>query len=86
MYIYSQAPKESKISHYMIYIKTINNLTVLMVPGTSTSHFYNYQENIMYEFAIQAVNVGGSGPVSNYITVFHCSTGILRKGRVHNTY
>ena len=76
-----QAPQESEISHYTIYVRTINNLTSLMVPSINTSYFYNYQQNIMYEFAIQAVNARGSGPVSNYITVFHCSTG---KSRVHN--
>ena len=48
--------------------------TMEMLNATTTYDYAIPKENVVYQFAIQAVNEGGSGPMSNYMAVFYCST------------
>ena len=75
--LYLQAPiNSSQVEHYIIHRRVMDGETTIMVPGNSTSYnFIINQENVVYEFAVQAVNEGGNGPISNYMAVFYCSTG-----------
>lgn len=74
--IYLQAPEGAQVDRFVLHVKLMNSRTNLTLPGNSTLHDYLIgQENVVYEFAIQAVNSGGSGPISNFMAVFYCSTG-----------
>ena len=75
----------SQVTHYIIYIEVSNERIVETLDDASTAYEYsNLQENIEYRFAVQAVNIAGSGPVSNYMAVFFCSSGEALLQRNYN--
>ena len=72
----SQAPKDSQVEQYIIHQRVMDGETNFTIPGNSMSYDYDIiLENVVYEFAVQPINNGGNGPISNYMAVFYCSTG-----------
>ena len=60
---------------YNVHIRWYNNYQVMKVDGTKTSlNISNLSENVEYGFSIQAVNVGGSGNMTNYRSGVFCLT------------
>ena len=73
-----QAPNNSLVDHYVIYTRVMDGVTTITIPASGvnmTHNFTIYQENVVYEFAVQAVNEEGNGPISNYTAVSYCSVG-----------
>jgi len=57
----------------------MNNQSTTRVSSDKNSYeFPIYQENVEYKFAVQAVNDGGNGPISNFRAVYYCSDGKLK--------
>lgn len=64
------------VTEYVIYTRVMDVTRETVLPGTNTTRDFSIdEENVVYEFAVQANNNGGEGPVSNYMAVFFCSTG-----------
>ena len=62
------------MEYYVIYGRVMDRKMNLTIPGNHMSYNYTFdQENVVYEFAVQAVNSRGSS-MSNYMAVFYCST------------
>ena len=71
-----QAPRDSMVGYYIVIAMSASNKSTIRVPSDMTSYEYRfYQDNIVYKFAVQAVNDGGKGPISNFRAVYYCSTG-----------
>lgn len=61
------------MNNYIIHIRVLGNETRRDTRGAETSWtFTDPLPNVQYDFAIQPVNDGGSGPISSYQIGFFC--------------
>ena len=67
----------SIVDCYIVYIRGEDNgyQNEMKVNGTETSlDITNLSENVEYMFAVQAVNDGGSGNITNFRSGIYCLT------------
>jgi len=72
-----QAPENSIVNEYIIHTRVVGNSTITAILGNETTWIFTAQPNFQYEFAIQAANDGGPGPISPYRIGFFCRGKII---------
>lgn len=67
------------MDNYTVHIRwQNNNYREIVVPGTNTSlDISDLSENVVYMFAVQPVNDGGHGNMTNYRSGVFCLTSKL---------